>query len=256
MDLSEKPTAVVPYREQTRYVIYCHTNRVNGKRYVGQTSKTIGRRWYEHVNAARNNLNGCRHFHAAIRKYGPDVFDHEILDIVTSRAGADAAERVWIKQRRCLVPDGYNLTTGGSTHTQHEETRRILSIKISAAKQAVAPEVRSEIARKREASRTTEGRAAWLVAQAAAVKDPAYRERRRRDRAAMTPEQLAFYVESGRRSRAVQLSTTTSEQRSESTCRGWAKLSVEQRAERMRKMWANRSPEQRAARADGGGRNA
>jgi hypothetical protein len=48
-----------------RFTFYCHTNRVNGKRYVGQTVDTMEGRWKEHVSAARQN-RGARIFGAAI----------------------------------------------------------------------------------------------------------------------------------------------------------------------------------------------
>ena len=53
--------------------LYCHTNRVNGKCYVGQTVDTMDERWREHLSAAKAN-RGSPALGAAIRKYGADVF--------------------------------------------------------------------------------------------------------------------------------------------------------------------------------------
>ena len=76
-----------------RFHIYRHTNKVNGKRYVGQTVDTVDGRWKEHVSASRQG-RGARVFGAAIRKYGADAFTHELLDVVTTQKGADIAETV------------------------------------------------------------------------------------------------------------------------------------------------------------------
>ena len=86
-----------------KFTIYRHTNRVNGKRYVGQTVTTMEFRWNKHVLDAMRQ-RGSPAFSAAIRKYGADAFSHEVLDVVRTQAGADIAETLWIKQSRSRVP--------------------------------------------------------------------------------------------------------------------------------------------------------
>src|ERR1700723_3714107 len=86
---SRRPPEMPP-----RFIIYCQTNRITGKRYIGQTKFTLRSRWKEHVQYARAGQVGCRYFFAAIRKYGPDAFDHEVLDIVRTQAAADLADRL------------------------------------------------------------------------------------------------------------------------------------------------------------------
>ncbi len=109
-----------------RFVIYCHTNKVNGKKYVGQTRSTMALRWSGHVHAAlkRKDQN---YFCNAIRKHGVDAFVHEVLDVVMTEAGADLAEALWIVQKQSRAPAGYNLSSGGESPAVHETTR----IKIS-----------------------------------------------------------------------------------------------------------------------------
>ena len=65
------------------YIIYCHTNKLNGKRYVGRSVNTLEGRWYTHVSGARNNSQ-CL-FHKAIRKYGfsDDAWKHELLEVIS-----------------------------------------------------------------------------------------------------------------------------------------------------------------------------
>ena len=51
-------------------IVYCYTNLVNGKKYIGQTIKSLKER-------AKNNGNGylnCTIFFRAIQKYGFEKF--------------------------------------------------------------------------------------------------------------------------------------------------------------------------------------
>ena len=56
-------------------------------------------------------------FHKAIRKYGEDVWDHELLEVMLIEAGAKRAEVLWIAQKKSYAFDqdghGYNMTRGG-----------------------------------------------------------------------------------------------------------------------------------------------
>ena len=56
------------------YLVYIHTNKLNGKKYVGQTCQRPEKRW--------NNGKGYKletYFGKAIKKYGWDNFEHEIV---------------------------------------------------------------------------------------------------------------------------------------------------------------------------------
>jgi len=89
--------------------IYLVTNLVTGKRYVGQTTKTVEHRWARHVDGkGRAFAMG-----AAIKKYGPANFAVQSLDTAENQAELDAKEILWIAQLNTLSPAGYNLTEGG-----------------------------------------------------------------------------------------------------------------------------------------------
>ena len=109
------------------YCVYVHTNKVNGKRYVGITSQNVARRW--------RNGNGYyenEHFYAAIQKYGWDNFTHEIIKAGLTKDEACALERSTIaKYNSDDWRHGYNKSSGGERPAQgvrhSEETKRKMS---------------------------------------------------------------------------------------------------------------------------------
>jgi len=103
--------------------IYLITNKINGKRYVGQTIVFVSARWYSHKYSA---LKGKYEWplHRAIRKYGKDNFEIKVLSRCISTKELDHRETYYIKILNTLSPNGYNAQTGGhSNHTVSEETK-------------------------------------------------------------------------------------------------------------------------------------
>ena len=111
--------------------IYKHTNLINGKSYIGQTSaENPNQRWSSGYGYSRRNPV----FYNAIKKYGWDNFSHEIIeDNIKSLEEANEREIYWIKYYHTWIKDpecnGYNTTSGGSgrSHEQSEETKQKIS---------------------------------------------------------------------------------------------------------------------------------
>lgn len=57
------------------YTVYVHINKINRKRYVGQTGKNVNKRW----GPNGNRYKGSVVFYSAIKKYGWNNFEHVIL---------------------------------------------------------------------------------------------------------------------------------------------------------------------------------
>jgi group I intron endonuclease len=89
---------------------YLITNTINSKAYIGITTRSIARRWYEHKFVS----NSCGKLLAkAINKYGAEAF--EIKPIASAKTIEDLKEieKELITQFQTKVPFGYNLTDGG-----------------------------------------------------------------------------------------------------------------------------------------------
>ena len=115
------------------YLIYCHTNKTNGKKYIGQTSKTMEERWKKHCLDAKNekySKHYSNYFKSAIRKYGEDDWIHEILeDNIQTIEEANQAEIKYISFYQSNIKGkGYNIDPGGTNFPLAEQTKEKLRI--------------------------------------------------------------------------------------------------------------------------------
>lgn len=101
--------------------IYKFTNKHNNKVYIGQTSLDPNIRYRSHVNSSYNvksNDYDCV-IHRAIRKYGIDSFDFEIVEEIDNKH-LDAREVYWIKFYNSYF-NGYNMTIGGNGAKKYDD---------------------------------------------------------------------------------------------------------------------------------------
>lgn len=106
--------------------IYLRTNKINGKKYVGQ-AVDIKQREYT-WNTISHHYAG-KAIDAARAKYGIDNFDFEILKECDDKE-LNKWEMYYIKELNTKVPYGYNMTDGGdgtSGFSLSEEHKRKLS---------------------------------------------------------------------------------------------------------------------------------
>ncbi|MCK5016092.1 MAG: GIY-YIG nuclease family protein, partial [Candidatus Peribacteraceae bacterium] len=77
-------------------IIYKATNKVDGKSYIGQTTRSLQRRSYCHKLSSRNG--STTYFHNAIRKYGFDSFGWQVLETCDTKDQMDEMEHHYIIQ--------------------------------------------------------------------------------------------------------------------------------------------------------------
>ena len=106
-------------RNNSIFIVYVITNKVNGKQYVGITSTDIKSRIQHHISEAynKNSINYNNPFKRAIRKYGMDNFEIEIKYENLTCEEAQKLEITTIKELNTYIlnenSNGYNATFGG-----------------------------------------------------------------------------------------------------------------------------------------------
>ena len=106
--------------------IYMITNTVNGMIYIGQTKRSIQRRWYDHVaDSTKKNRNDFYYhcpLYEAIREYGADQFNICVIEDNVPDELLDDKERYYIDKYHSCVSDpeccGYNVMVGGRKNSK------------------------------------------------------------------------------------------------------------------------------------------
>lgn len=94
--------------------IYMITNKINDKKYIGQ-SKNVFKRWYQHYEESILNRD-CDNsiLHSAIRIYGIENFEFSIVELCEI-SELDEREIFYISLYETNVKDGgYNIANGGA----------------------------------------------------------------------------------------------------------------------------------------------
>ncbi len=94
------------------YSLYVIINNVSGSMYLGQTSNTVPRRFYEHKHNAFS-LNKKSKLYDAMRSYGEDAFEVQLMEVYATKEQVNAAEVAAIQEAKELGISVYNMTKGG-----------------------------------------------------------------------------------------------------------------------------------------------
>ena len=94
----------------SNYSVYIHTNKINGKVYIGITRQKPERRWQNGFGYADT------YFGNAINKYGWDNFEHNVIVTNVSKEKACKIEQNLIALYKSDDKvHGYNIAKGGQT---------------------------------------------------------------------------------------------------------------------------------------------
>ena len=108
-------------------LVYKIVNSINGKLYVGKTSKTLAQRFRAHLSKVRNKVN--RHLYDAMNHHGVEHFSIHLIEEVPDDL-VDEREAFWIATLGTRSPNGYNMTEGGDggdtlKHWSEEDKQRL-----------------------------------------------------------------------------------------------------------------------------------
>lgn len=112
-------------------IIYCIINKINNKKYVGQTTTTLKKRY---------PLNWWKYTHNpylkySVEKYGIENFEFEILEFgLETIEKLNEAESFYANELNTYIPNGYNIETCGKNKIVNEETKLKLSQSLSKPK--------------------------------------------------------------------------------------------------------------------------
>ena len=114
--------------------IYCFTNLINNKKYIGSTTNKPNIRYNQHIYHAfnKNSDKYMYPLYCAIRKYGIENFTFSILkEIECSEKEIRKIEKEYIIKYNTLSPNGYNQTKNTehpindpATYKKISETKR------------------------------------------------------------------------------------------------------------------------------------
>lgn len=109
--------------------IYKIVNKINGKIYIGQTTRNVELRWLEHIKSSKTPSSPIHH---AINKYGADNF--EIILLKSNIQTIEELNKIEEEQITLhkAVELGYNCQAGGHNHALDEGTKAKISKSIKA----------------------------------------------------------------------------------------------------------------------------
>lgn len=114
-------------------IIYCYTNLINDKKYIGQTYSEKTRRYSFNCKTtyttSRKAGGKLSHFDAALKKYGKENFSYNVIQEIEYPTLEELTSQLDILKKYYIeyfdsFNNGYNSTTGGKDGLLSEETKK------------------------------------------------------------------------------------------------------------------------------------
>lgn len=116
---------------EEKWLIYCHINKINGWKYIGQTKTSLNKRWQNGEGYKPKGTINPKSFYQAILDYGWNNFDHIVLENNLTINQVNDREKYWIQYYHTWIEDpdcqGYNLTPGGQGNLLSKDIRNRIS---------------------------------------------------------------------------------------------------------------------------------
>jgi len=137
-------------------LIYKAVNILNGKIYIGFTTRTLKTRIKAHIHSV--NSGSDYYFHNAIRKYGIDSFKFEaIYESEDAKHTLKVMEPLYIKEHDSHESlSGYNMSWGGDNVMLGRKHSKESKIKMSMNSAARRPEVKEKMRQAKLGTQHTE----------------------------------------------------------------------------------------------------
>ena len=105
-------------------IIYTYINKINNKRYIGQTINPQQRKNAHKSDAFNSNSSDYNSIlHQAFRKYGYENFTYEVLAQTDDIDALNLLEIFFIDKFNCQIPNGYNIEQGGKNSIKPPMTK-------------------------------------------------------------------------------------------------------------------------------------
>ena len=93
------------------YIIYLITNKINGKVYIGRTTRGLDVRWNSHKSGINAEKNKRLRLYQAFKEYGIENFSIEQLEKADSFDALKKRESYYIQSKQSYLPEfGYNMS--------------------------------------------------------------------------------------------------------------------------------------------------
>lgn len=179
------------------FIVYCHTHKLNGKKYIGITCQTADDRWRSGKGYCVKDKSSKQYqpvFAKVILRDGWDMFSHEILYSELTETEAKQKEHELILYYHTCIYDplcqGYNMTFGGDGHLKY-----LTEEQLHKAKQEYSKRAREKIAADpNKAARQTQYMQEYHKTEKAIKKRRSY-EKRHYAEIKQDPDKYPLYLE-------------------------------------------------------------